>query len=263
MEDVPKPWGATARADRDGDRFGLQGPPVSLKGPFSIKRVHGIVPVEEDGSALFTVPANLNVYFQVLDGEYLELQRMRTFVNLAPGERRSCIGCHEPRVRAPAVRRARALDAPPLALRPQPGERGPRAVHYPADVQLAWDRHCVGCHGDADPKGGLSLSGTMTVFFSRSYEELINKKWISNIDIEPRDARIPAEPPLSVGSHRSRLVQVLRSGHYDAKLDPEEFVRLVTWIDANAPFYGTYEGRRNVKWKGQPGFRPDPVAVRR
>jgi len=34
---------------------------------------------------------------------------------------------------------------------------------------------------------------------------------ISNIDIEPRDARIPASRRSSVGSHRSRLVQVLRS----------------------------------------------------
>jgi hypothetical protein len=40
----------------------------------------------------------------------------------------------------------------------------------------------------------------------------------------------------------------------------EEFIRLVTWIDANAPYYGLYEGKRNIKWKGDPEFRPDPIA---
>jgi hypothetical protein len=50
----------------------------------------------------------------------------------------------------------------------------------------------------------------------------------------------------------------LRSGPCKSDLTQAEFVRLVTWIDANAPYYGTYEGRKNLRWKGDPQFRPNP-----
>ncbi len=45
-----------------------------------------------------------------------------------------------------------------------------------------------------------------------------------------------------------------------AELTREEFVKIVTWIDANAPFYGTHDGKKNLQWKGEPDFRPLPVA---
>jgi hypothetical protein len=46
--------------------------------------------------------------------------------------------------------------------------------------------------------------------------------------------------PYAWGSHRSRLVDVIRAEHYDVKLDAESFDRIVTWIDMNAPYYGRY-----------------------
>jgi hypothetical protein len=54
----------------------------------------GVVPVEKDGSAHFLVPANRSIFFQALDENFRELQRERTYVNYAPGEVRSCTGCH-------------------------------------------------------------------------------------------------------------------------------------------------------------------------
>ena len=68
-----------------------------------------------------------------------------------------------------------------------------------------------------------------------------------------------AAPPYTYGSHRSRLVELLRRGHYEAKLEREEFIRLVTWIDCGGPYYGSYYGRRNLKYQGQPDFRPVPT----
>ena len=35
------------------------------------------------------------VFFQVLDENFMELQRERTFVNYLAGETRTCVGCHE------------------------------------------------------------------------------------------------------------------------------------------------------------------------
>ena len=64
-------------------------------------------------------------------------------------------------------------------------------------------------------------------------------------------------PPKSIGSHTSRLVKMIREGHEDVKLSREEFVRLVTWIDSNGQYYGSYYGRRNLKYRDHPNFRPD------
>jgi hypothetical protein len=54
----------------------------------------GVVPVEEDGSAHFVVPAGRSIFFQALDENFREIQRERTYVNYAAGEVRSCTGCH-------------------------------------------------------------------------------------------------------------------------------------------------------------------------
>ncbi len=264
MEDVPKPWQDSWVSPERGDSIGLQHPAVSLDGHYAVKRVHGIVPVHKDGSALFHVPADKNVYFQALDENYMELQRMRTFVNLMPGERRSCVGCHESRKSAALPRDAlpMALRQDPLALATQPGDTGPRAVHYPTDVQPVLDRHCTACHGGATPAAKLDLSGELTTLFNRSYENLIRRDLVNKIDITPRDNFIPAAGPLTFGSHRSKMIERIRreGGPCNVNLTLEEFVRLVTWIDANAPYYGIYEGKRNLKWKGNSGFRPTPLA---
>ena len=88
----------------------------------------GVVPVEEDGSAHFYVPANRNIYLQALDGDYMELQRERTYVNYMPGERRSCVGCHEhPDTTPPHRRRPQVLDAKPIPLLPTGDELRYRA----------------------------------------------------------------------------------------------------------------------------------------
>ncbi len=238
VEDAAKPRSCTRKGS-----LGLQNPVVSLDGHFAIKQVHGVVKVHEDGSAFFTVPAGRNLYFQALDEDYMELQRMRTFVNLMAGETRSCIGCHEPRRQTPANRLPLAMRQSPQPLQPQPGDSGPRFVHYPLDVQPTLDKHCVRCHGASDPKGGLNLTGEATALFCKSYEALLRKKLVDRIDVNPRDAFIPAEPPLRFGSHRSAMIDRIRKPQVPcaAPLSREEFVRLVTWIDVNAPYYGTYQ----------------------
>ena len=63
--------------------------------------VLGTVPVEADGSAHFRVPVDTPVYFQLLDENYMELRRMRSFISFQPGEQRGCVGCHESKAVAP------------------------------------------------------------------------------------------------------------------------------------------------------------------
>ncbi|MHB8971649.1 MAG: HzsA-related protein [Pirellulaceae bacterium] len=55
-----------------------------------VKILHGSVPVREDGSAHFVVPADKNLFFQAIDEDFMEVQRMRTFVRVTcqPPDRR-------------------------------------------------------------------------------------------------------------------------------------------------------------------------------
>jgi hypothetical protein len=199
---------------------------------------------------------------------------MRTFVNFQTGETRSCIGCHDPRDGSQIPERPLAMQKPAVAILPQPGDAGPRPLHYPADIQPILDRHCVQCHSGDKPKGDLRLTGTFTEHFSESYENLLRKGLVPFIQEwtgPGADKGGPlyvgngcmmhseAVPPYTYGSHKSRLIQMLLKGHQKVKLEQAEFVRLVTWVDANAQFYGSYFGRRNIAAKDRPGFRAAPT----
>ena len=69
-----------------------------------VRHVLGTVPVEPDGSAYFTVPAQKEIFFQALDETGLAVQSMRSGTYVHPGEALTCQGCHEPKHRPPARR---------------------------------------------------------------------------------------------------------------------------------------------------------------
>jgi len=258
LEQVPRPW--TARRFWDGDTYDQQHAVVSMRTHLGLKVLHGVVPVEADGSAHFTVPAGKNLFFEALDADFMEVKRMRTFVNLMPGERRSCIGCHEMQRLTPEVRPVMAARHPPRPPRPQPGDAGPRPLHYPTDVQPILDRHCIKCHSGSAPKAGLDLTGEMTTLFSRSYENILKRGLVKVIgENHPKTGNVALVPPGSLGAHASKLIAHLRKGHSNVKLSRAEFVRLVTWVDSNSQYYGSYYGRRNLKYKDHPNFRPVPT----
>ncbi|MDD4869607.1 MAG: hypothetical protein PHR77_03535 [Kiritimatiellae bacterium] len=274
MEQVPKPWAAeldqSRGEDRTADGFGGQ-LVISYCAHIWVAVLHGIVQVEKDGSACFEVPARRNLFFQALDENFMEVQRMRTFINVESGEQRSCIGCHEQRIQAPVSRKAVALVRKPVILAAQPGEVAPRPLYYPTDIQPMLNRNCIRCHSGSEPKAKLDLSGELTTLFNRSYENLLARNmanYICEWGLPPYKAGAPergsmanveATPPYTYGSHKSKLIEMLRTGHHDVKLSREEFIKLVTWIDSGVPFYGSYYGRRNIKYQGAPDFRPVPT----
>ena len=239
------------------DVFGLQ----HVGADVHRKKVYGVVKVHEDGSAFFNVPADKNLFFQALDEDYMALQHMPTFVNLMPGEQRSCIGCHEDRRKTPETTGPLplALRRPAESLMPQPGDTGPRMVHYDADVQPTLDKHCVRCHSGKNAKGRVDLTGMPTVSYNRSYERIVYGGLVSYADCRYGSANFRATPPLTRGSHRSLLTARIRNAPCNATLTREEFVRIATWTDANVPYYGTYRGKRDLEDKDDPDFRPFPL----
>lgn len=262
-EQVPRPW--SARRFWPDDSTGGQHAVVSLNAHLYVKVLHGVVPVDEDGSIYFTIPADKNLFFEALDKDFMEVQRMRTFVNFQPGEKRACVGCHLTAHTAPSNHSTTAFTRPPVSPAPQPDETAPRPIHYVTDVQPVFDRHCVECHNTKRAEGNLDLSGTLTTYFNRSYEQIMTQKQVGYVqELYGPQARaqkhnVASLPPYSLGSHASRLISVLRKNHYNVQLTQSEWLKLVTWIDANAPYYGSYFGRRNLKYRDHPDFRPVPT----
>ena len=198
----------------------------------------GTAPVEEDGSASFHAPAGKVLYFQVLDKDYNELQRMRSVVQLQPGERRGCIGCHENRASAPAVgAHPLALRRDPSRLVPPPWGAGP--FSYEKVVQPVWDARCVRCHAAGDARK-IDLSGRLDKEkVPASYRTLIEQGWVHYFDCQWGQEHTKAAPA-TFGTLRSRLWPLLDAGHYEVKLTQEEKQRIKCWIDLNCPLWPDY-----------------------
>jgi hypothetical protein len=120
-------------------------------------------------------------------------------------------------------------------------------VHPPDfyyDAQPVLNRHCTKCHSGAKPKGGVDLSPDYTNLFNVAYETLVRKGLTSYVNIY-QVSTLVTRPPKYYGSHASKIIQVLRTTHKDrVKMPPEDWRRFVTWIDSNAPYYGTYAYKR-------------------
>ena len=291
LEQIPRPWATRRRWGGDG--YDQQHAVITKDTHLGLKVQHGIVPVESDGSAHFLVPANANISFHVLDENYLAVQKERTYVNYMPGEMRSCVGCHEiPTKELPRPDRGGvlALRRPASIPGPQPGEKaGRRPLHYPTDVQPVFDKHCIKCHSGKNPKKGLDLSGEMTALFSVSYESLVPERRRSPRrdrgllgpiigENHPKTGNVHYLPARSVGSHASVLVAMHAKGkvklrdpkhaaraerlakvHEKIHLTCEELLKIANWVDTNGQYYGAYWGRRNLRYKDHPNFRPTPT----
>ena len=209
---------------------------------FNNKRIIGTAPVEDDGSAAFSVPADTFIYFQLLDAEGRMVQSMRSGTIVRPGERIGCVGCHESR------RQSLPTDPTPLAMRRAPDKLKPwhgptRLFSYTAEIQPVFDKHCVSCHDYGQEAGKkLNLAGDLGLIFNTSYVELRSKGLVKVVGAGPHQTQTPR----SWGSYSSRLAKVILEGHgetdidKDVQLSAEDKDRVLTWIDVNAPYHADY-----------------------
>lgn len=230
-------------------KYNTEGPryhdhyPVIGFGSYYVKRNLGSAPVDENGSAYFKAPSNVELYFQALDSEGREISRMGSVTQITTGETVSCIGCHENRLSPPVPARSvamRRLKRPPDALKPPSWGAG--NVDYVAQVQPVLDRYCASCHSGAKPAGRIDLSGDKTRFFNLSYDSLCQQGWVEYYYINKGPTGV--FPALQTGSLVSRLTKLLDSKHQGVEVDPESRRRIYCWIDANVPYYGTWEMSR-------------------
>lgn len=201
------------------------------------KATFGTVPIAADGSANFLAPAGKVLYFQLLDADYNELQRMRSVIQLQPGERRSCIGCHDDRHSSPP-QAGLPLTQSPRSLEPPPW--GTAAFDYQRVVQPVLNANCVRCHDGRDAKR-CDLRGTLDAGrVPASYRALITGGWVHYFDFTYGVRHFKAEP-LSFGSLKSRLWTVLADEHHkEVSLDKPGLRAIKTWIGLNCPLWPDY-----------------------
>lgn len=234
--------------------FGGEPDRVGLDGPWDVRRILGTVPVEADGSAHFEVPASTPICVQPLDAEGKALALMRSWFTAAPGEALACVGCHEKQnMTVPADSRPLAARRAPSAITPWYGPA--RNFSFEREVQPVLDAFCVGCHNDS-PGAAFDLTARpvervpsdFEMHFSPSYMQL--RRWVHTPTLES-DAHML--PPRAFHADTSKLVQILRDDHYGVRLTPEAWDRLITWIDLNAPFHGS--------WKETVAYNPGKQAA--
>jgi len=207
------------------------------------RRIIGTVPVEDDGSAYFTLPAGKEVYFQALDENGCAVQSMRSATWVQPGEQLTCTGCHEPKNQAPAQSKTMAKKALQRAPSiPTPDVDGTNPFSYPRLVQPVLDKNCVECHiKNKDKKAPPLDSSIVTAKLPRptqvfqSYESLIHKYAFWNYGDSYRTT------PGQFGALASKLYPMLKKGHHDLKLSDEDMHRIIVWLDSVSNFYGVYE----------------------
>jgi len=235
---------------------------VGVSCGWDVRGVLGTVPVEPDGSLHFQVPPFTQIFFEALDADYLEIRRMRNFMNVMPGETNSCVGCHEPYGTAPTPTdrgTPLALKRPASKITPPPW--GTEGLSFERVVQPVLDKHCIKCHRPEPPEEAVKRAkGKSIPDFTRkglitapaprggdagpqhcvsdAYLNLL--KYVSYVQVGGHyGVKVPLAPN-ATGSRASRLMKLLKSGHSDVKLSTDEWRAFAAWIDCNAPYYGSW-----------------------
>ncbi len=234
------------------DYPGMGGPQgvVGLEGPWDVRRILGTVPVEDDGSASFRAPANTPISVQPLDEQGQALQVMRSWFTGMPGEVLSCVGCHAGQSEATPNRRTLAAIDKPREITPWFGPA--RGFSFPKEVQPVIDKHCLDCHDGSTERGQATLDLRGDIFiddyqsryhdggrdagkFSVAYANL--QRFVRRPGLE---SDFHLLTPMDFHVSTTQLHQMLKKGHHGVQLDRESWDRLVTWIDLNAPYHGSW-----------------------
>lgn len=204
-----------------------------IQSGWDIKRMLGIVPVEEDGSVIFKIPANTPVSIQPLDKDGVAVQWMRSWLTGQPGEIVSCVGCHEDQNQIVIPKRVIASQKAPHALTPPEG--GTRSFTFDLEVQPILDRACIACH-----------NGEGKAFDLRGGKKDGKGYGTSYLNLHPYVHRQGGEGdmvvlyPYEYHPNTSELVRLLKKGHYNVQLTDAEWRKIYNWIDYNAPDKGYF-----------------------
>ncbi len=203
-----------------------------IQSGWDIKRMLGTAPIEEDGSAIFKVPANTPIVIQPIGEDGAAIQWMRSWFTGMPGEVVSCIGCHEDLNQIAIPKRVIASTVQPRAITPLEG--GTRPMTFDLEIQPILDRACVACHNGTK---AFDLSDTTKDKFGFGKSYLNFHPYIHR---QGGEGDQPVLSPYEYHPNTSELVRMLKKGHYNVQLTEKEWHSLYNWIDFNAPDKGYF-----------------------
>jgi len=268
--------------------------PISTgNGSWDVKRVLGVVKVEEDGSAMFKVPSETPVYFQLMDEKGSVIQTMRSWSTLMPRETFSCVGCHEDKNTTPSAANTvtSAMKKGVQELQPDVWQNAEthdpynveEGFNYLKEIQPIIDKSCIKCHTDTDEaydainmtiqtkkkytdnaavpvslKGDLLTGDREEKKYPLSYL-VLTQSWLTFNEhyywtAYPEkntlttwyaaQSRVEQFKPYTYGSSKSKLMDMLRSGH--GNLAENQIKTFAAWIDLGVPAFGSYT--QNAVW---------------
>lgn len=223
-------------APSDHDAQGIQS-------GWDIKRILGTVPVEEDGSVMFNIPANTPISIQPLDKNGAAIQWMRSWLTGMPGEIVSCTGCHEDQNTIPIPKRSIASSIKPHKLNVPEG--GVRPFTFRLEVQPVLDRSCVSCHNGTVAQPDFRKD--RMVSYKRGIQTKLERHYDqSYLNLHPYvyrqgpEADIYVLRPYEYHANNSELIRILEAGHHGVKVPEKDMQTLYAWIDLNAPYFGAF-----------------------
>jgi len=213
---------------------------------FERQRILGYAPVECDGSFRVTVPADTSLTLNVIDSQSRSFKVKENWLQVRPGENRTCNGCHSPRRGTPQrlATDAVALNRPPSTLVPP----AIPVISFDANIQPIFTAKCISCHSISDqnsdgildsPAGGLDLSADQSgTGFPISYSMLLDN------NMNGSDLVFPGESQQSYLVERifgqeiraSRSLPASDPNNHAQMLTPSERQTVVEWIDMGAQF---------------------------
>ena len=200
------------------------------------KFVMGTVLVEKDGSAHFRVPSGVAFFLQALDDRGMAVQTMRSATYVQPGQKYSCVGCHEPRNTAPPNLTATAMSRKPSKI--SPGPTGSWPLDFNVLVHPVIKKHCIVCHKPGAEGAQFDLTA------EKSYDSMVNYGEPSLKTHVTTRYRQGFSTAGACAAKMNPLIELVDAGHYDVSLTPDDWDRLITWMD-------TYGQRRGSFGKDQ------------
>ncbi len=202
------------------------------------RNVVGTARIAADGSAAFRVPAHEPLLFQLLDEKQRAIISMRSQMCFQPGERQSCIGCHENRLTTPPAEKP-VWRGTVQTLRPPAGPRYAGGLSFARTVQPVLDRYCLRCHGETRQPNRPDLRGTPSGSYSTAYRSLTAKPELTGMLWRRKESVLSA--PDESGARAAQLPALLETTHAArVRLDGESWERLMQWLDLNCPYFGDY-----------------------
>ena len=218
---------------------------------FERQKILGYAPVEADGSFRVTVPADTSLTLHVVDNQGRSFKVKENWLQVRPGENRTCNGCHSPRRGQPqrTAQDAIALNRAPSTLMPPTIA----VIDYTDHVQTILDAKCTTCHSSLNPGGNLDLSGNQSgLGFPISYTTLLEGDMNGSELVMPGESRQShlVERVFGEELRASPALPASDANNHAGLLTTQEKRTIVEWIDLGAQFTNetviTNPGRTNL-----------------